>query len=408
MFKAKNLIEIAKKVLKEKEHITEKLTPAFEKAQEIYKDVAIDVVKGKIESKKEAKEREKEDIQKKLKKRQEEKPEPEPEISQTQIEASEKKAKEVQTEEEIAEQKRLKREAKRAMIEANIAKSKLVEKPETVSLPEPDIEKALVKVENPKIVKMIDDALDQLIEGLITKSARDVIDKMDKLFTDISVVKGHGKSFENILCNTDFKYVLQSISGSTSPILNNDDNRKLKGHLAKYKRDGKDVPLSEVCVYDLHDGISSYECKNYFGTKTWIGEYYYGNTTGITMQIDKFEGNINFTPYFNKVNGQWKLYNILVEYSHEVGGPKHKWLYKNYNTDVIFVVLCKDALVYYNLTDDFEQYAYEPNKEGLENKNKELLTKINMTRTLKLKVVNPKSNNEIYIPTNKFKPIIPI
>ena len=318
----------------------------------------------------------------------------------------------VSSEEDIAEQKRLKREAKRAMVEANIAKSKLVEKPETLSLPEPEIEKALVKVENPKIVKMIDNALDQLIEGLITKSARDTINKMDKLFTDISVVKGHGKSFENILCNTDFKYVLQSITGSQTPILNNDENPKLKGHMAKYKIQGQSLPLGSVCVYDLYDEKASYECKNYFGTKSWPeGETYYGNTTGITMQTDKFEGNYNFKPYFNKVNGQWKLYNVLVEYSHDLneeGKPKNKWLYKNYNTDLIFIVLCKDALVYYNLTDDLETYAYKINTKGYEGKNKEELYEITISDTIKLGVVNPKKDGEIFIPTNKFKPIIPI
>jgi len=297
----------------------------------------------------------------------------------------------------------------KAQMEKYVESLKL--KPETLSLPEPDIEKALVKVENPKIVKMIDDALDQLIEGLITKSARDTIDRMDKLFTDISVVKGHGKSFENILCNTDFKYVLQSITGSQTPILNNDENPKLKGHIAKYKIQGQSLPLGSVCVYDLYDEKASYECKNYFGTKTWGGENYYGNTTGITMQTDKFEGNYNFKPYFNKVNGQWKLYNVLVEYSHDLneeGKPKNKWLYKNYNTDLIFIVLCKDALVYYNLTDDLETYAYKINTKGYEGKNKEELYEITISDTIKLGVVNPKKDGEIFIPTNKFKPIIPI
>ena len=283
-------------------------------------------------------------------------------------------------------------------------------KPETISLPEPEIEKALVKVESPKIVKMIDNALDQLIEGLITKSARDAIDRMDKLFTDISVVKGHGKSFENILCNTDFKYVLQSITGSTTPILNNDENPKLKGHMAKYKIQGQSLPLGSVCVYDLYDEKASYECKNYFGTKVWPeGETYYGNTTGITMQIDKFEGNINFKPYFNQVNGKWKLYNILVEFSHEAGGPKHKWLYKNFDTDVIFIVLCKDALVYYNLTDDLEAYDLIENNEGYQTKTKDPLYCVNIIESIKLNVVKThKESGKIYIPTNKFKPIIPI
>ncbi len=271
----------------------------------------------------------------------------------------------------------------------------------------------LTNVKNPKIVKKIDDVLDQLIEGLITKSARDTVDRMEQLFTDISTVKGHGKSFENILCNTDFKYVLQSISGSTSPILNNENNPKLKGHMAKYKIQGQSLPLGSVCVYDLHDGVASYECKNYFGTKIWPeGESYYGNTTGLSMQIDKFEGNHNFTPYFSKVNGKWKLYNLLVEYSHDLdeeGNPKKKWLYKNYNTDLIFVILCHDALVYYNLTDDFEAYAYEKNKELLTTKEGEPLYRINMTRSIKLNVVKShKESGKINIPTNKFKPIIPI
>jgi hypothetical protein len=266
-----------------------------------------------------------------------------------------------------------------------------------------------IEVSKQSFDKLFDELIDKLLTQKITKYTLDTIKSMHNTFEIVNTtVKGHGKSLENMFCKTDFQYILKSLSNSDIPIINNDTSKKLLGHFGKYKRNGKNVPLEENCVYDLFNGKASFEIKNYFGTKTWGGESFYNNTDGgLTMTKSKFEGNFNFIPYFNQVNGEWKLYNVLVEYSHTKPEPTYKWLYKQFDTDVFFVVLCNDALVYYDFTKDFDNYVYYVSSDT-KTKNGDDLYKVDYNESIKIGMLSHKDSENAYIPISKFKPIIPI
>lgn len=287
-------------------------------------------------------------------------------------------------------------------------KEKVIEKVESKEEIEA-FEKQITKVSKSSVDKLLDEMIDDLLSQGITKYTFDTIKSMYDTFEIVnSKTKGHGKSLENIFCKTDFQYILKTLSNSDTPIINNDTSKKLVGHLGKYKREGKDVPLEENCIYDLFNGKASFEIKNYFGTQKWIGESFYNNKVGgLTMPNYKFEGNINFVPYFNKVGEEWKLYNVLIEYSHTKPEPTYKWLYKQFDTDVFFVVLCNDALVYYDFTKDFDNYAYKLSTDT-KTKNGGDLYKVDAVESKNIGVLKYKNSSDMYIPIEKFKPIIPI
>ena len=269
-----------------------------------------------------------------------------------------------------AEQRKLAKVKKRAEIEANLLKAKNIEKPESISLPEPEIEKE--KEEQDKLVlsQKINDEIENVCRsrGLLFKDPKDlnemitkgvvndrktddqisnyvrreldtmIFDKKIEFYTeretnitttDYKQIKlidkwinfytlqhhsGLGKAFEAYFENKKRMKLLQGpdFGNDKSSIENNDKNKMIPLNypdgrpIIRTMYDGTQKTLREVCIADLYNGSNLYELKQR------NLDFIKGSTT--IKAVDMSDTSIPFVPFEKTKFGNNDDYEIYYTF----------------------------------------------------------------------------------------------
>ena len=146
-------------------------------------------------------------------------------------------------------------------------------------------------------------------------------------------VKGLG--FEGSLCydydgqtETGLSCILRLITNDYGPILQNVNNT----NITPAKR--------QWYIIDISTETADADAKNY-STKAYGIKH---DAETIPLQKTKIEGSFNFIPYFTKVNGELKLYNVLDK----ITGT---WINEDFIKDYYIIYLLKDGVFYFKIND---------------------------------------------------------
>jgi hypothetical protein len=145
----------------------------------------------------------------------------------------------------------------------------------------------------------------------------------------------NGKKFEAYLINKTIQTLTVDdgfkVLYDKRGIMNNESHPDLQ-----VVATGQSYSLAEASMYDFSTPTHDIELKFYLE---------FSDDEPLPIPITKFLGSTIFKPYFRVVSGKVKLYNIWCEQLKD-------WVNKEFDKEILFVIMTKKGLVSYNYTDD--------------------------------------------------------
>jgi hypothetical protein len=147
--------------------------------------------------------------------------------------------------------------------------------------------------------------------------------------------ESNGKKFEAYLINKTIQTLTVEdgfkVLYDKRGIMNNESHPDLQ-----VVATGQSYSLAEASMYDFSTPTHDIEIKFYLE---------FSDDEPLPIPITKFLGSAIYNPYFRVVNGKVKLYNIWCEQLKD-------WVNKEFDKEILFVIMTDKGLVSYNYTDE--------------------------------------------------------